>query len=146
MPSILERRKEGSDGSADPFEPSLWRIAIADDDPDILDLLRDALSTAEAEIIEATSGAELANLLARCRPLDLIITDVMMPWAGGLQILRSARAAELETPVLVVTGLPAQAVQAEVDGLGHARLLRKPFGIGELRSAIEALLGGRLVS
>jgi DNA-binding response OmpR family regulator len=66
-----------------------------------------------------------------------------MPWMEGLQVLHSARAAEIHTPVLVITGLTRPDLQAKVDRLGNAKLLRKPFGIRELRAAVADLVAGQ---
>jgi CheY-like chemotaxis protein len=119
------------------------RIVIADDDPDSLDLLRLALGNPQIEICEASNGADLVDLLADSGPFDLIVTDVLMPWMEGLQVLHSARAAEIRTPVLVITGLTRPDLQAKIDGLGNAKLLRKPFGIPELRTAVADLMAGQ---
>jgi DNA-binding response OmpR family regulator len=116
------------------------RIVIADDDPDSLELLRLALGNPLIEICEATNGAELVQLLAEDGPFDLVITDIHMPWMEGLQVLHSARAAEVSAPVLVITGLEGADLQAKVDRLGNAKLLRKPFGIPELRAAVTDLM------
>ena len=124
----------------------VMRIAIADDDPDSLELLHLALESPMTEIYEATNGVELVRLLVENDPFDLVITDVLMPWIGGLQVLRSARVAEVMTAVLVISGLPRADLQAMVDRLGSARLLRKPFGIQELRAAVIDLLHGQLLS
>jgi CheY-like chemotaxis protein len=82
----------------------------------------------------------LVDLLAENGPFDLVVTDVLMPWMEGLQVLLSARAAEIRTPVLVITGLTRPDLQAQVDRLGNAKLLRKPFGIPELRTAVADLM------
>jgi DNA-binding response OmpR family regulator len=124
----------------------LLRIAIADDDPDSLELLRLALGSPVTKIYEATNGVELVQLLAKSDPFDLVVTDVLMPWMEGLQVVRSARAAEDMTPVLVISGLTRPDLQARVDGLGNAKLLHKPFGITELRAAISALISGQSFS
>ena len=122
------------------------RIAIADDDPDSLALLRLALGGPVTEIREATNGVELAQLLLENEPFDLVVTDVLMPWIEGLAVLRSARVAEDRTPVLLITGLWRPDLQAKVDSLGNAKLLRKPFGITELRAAVHDLLVGQRLS
>jgi CheY-like chemotaxis protein len=116
------------------------RIAIADDDPDSLHLLRLVLENPATEIYEATTGMELARLLLENAPFDLVVADILMPWMEGLQVLRSARMADVMTPVLVITGLVRPDVQTTVDRLGNARLLRKPFGIPELRAVISELM------
>ena len=122
------------------------RIAIADDDPDSLALLRLALGGPVTEIREATNGVELAQLLLENEPFDLVVTDVLMPWIEGLAVLRSARVAEDMTPVLLITGLRRPDLDATVERLGHAKLLHKPFGISELRAAARDLMIGQRLS
>jgi two-component system OmpR family response regulator len=121
-------------------QTSIRRIVIADDDPDSLELLKMALANPQIEICEAANGAELVDLLAEGGPFDLVVTDVLMPWMEGLQVLLSARAAEIRTPVLVITGLTRPDLQDKVDHLGNAKLLRKPFAIPELRAAVVDLM------
>ena len=121
-------------------QTSIRRIVIADDDPDSLELLKMALANPQIEICEAANGAELVDLLAEGGPFDLVVTDVLMPWMEGLQVLLSARAAEIRTPVLVITGLMRPDLQDKVDHLGNAKLLRKPFAIPELRAAVADLM------
>jgi len=122
------------------------RIAIADDDPESLELLRLALVGPGTQICEATNGVELVQLLVENDPFDLVVTDVLMPWIEGLQVLRSTRMAQVMTPVLVISGLVRPDLQAAVDRLGNATLLHKPFGISQLRAAVDALLRGQMLS
>jgi two-component system cell cycle response regulator CtrA len=122
------------------------RIAIADDDPDSLELLRLALESPMTEIYEASNGVELVQLLVENDPFDLVVTDVLMPWMEGLQVLRSARVAEVMTPVLVISGLTRSDLQGKVKSLGNARLLHKPFGIPELRAAVSDLMSRQRLS
>jgi len=126
------------------MQMTVSRIAIADDDPDSLELLRLALRSPKTEISEAADGAELVQLLGEDGPFDLIVTDIHMPWMEGLQVLRAARAAEVKTPVLVITGMARPDLQAKVDGIGNAKLLHKPFGIAELREAVADLMARQL--
>jgi CheY-like chemotaxis protein len=123
---------------------SSFRVAIADDDPDSRELLRHILHGPDTELLEAVNGAALVQLLAEQAPFDLIVTDVDMPWMEGLQALRSARAADIHTPAVVITGLAGPGLEAAVARLGVTTLLRKPFGAVELREAVASLLGRRI--
>ena len=120
------------------------RIAIADDDPDTLELIELAVRGPGVEIHAVTNGLELLELLANCEPFDLIVTDVRMPSIGGLQVLASIREAGLHTPALVVTGLDNPALSDTISRLGNAMLVRKPFEIAELQHAVATLLEPRL--
>jgi DNA-binding response OmpR family regulator len=118
----------------------MMRILIADDDPDCLALVADALRGPGIEFVSATDGDKLLALVATSGPFDLIITDISMPWMEGHQVLASARAAGLVTPVLVVTGRNDQHLAHTISQLGHAKLLQKPFAIADLRAAVSELL------
>ena len=118
------------------------RIAIADDDPESLELLGDALRSPTTDICKASSGAELIVLLAEQGPFDLIVTDVDMPWMDGLAVVRAARASDVQAPVLIITGFSRPDLHATVARMGNAKLLRKPIEMSDLRMAVTELLGG----
>ncbi|HMK71966.1 MAG TPA: response regulator [Myxococcaceae bacterium] len=118
------------------------RIAVADDDPETLEVLRDALGDQDIELHEATSGAELLSLLAEGPPFDLVVTDVSMSWMSGLQVMLSLRNAGIGVPAVVITGLADPELPAQVSRLGRARLLRKPVGLETLLGSVRELLEG----
>jgi len=122
--------------------PSVSRIAVADDDPESLELLVDFLRSPTAEIHQAANGSELVDLLATRGPFDLIVTDVDMPCMEGLSVISSARKADILTPVVVVTGLARGDLEQTIAGLGNAMLVRKPVALSSLRRAIVELRGG----
>lgn len=120
------------------------RVLVVDDDPQLLEALAEALEQLGATVAQAHNGGELIDRLADSSPFDLIVTDIAMPWMTGLSSMRAARTAGLGIPLIVITGLTDETIAAEVRGLGgNAILLRKPFAIRELKSAVEHLLTGR---
>jgi two-component system response regulator QseB len=120
------------------------RVLVADDDPQLLEAVCEALDRMDATVVRASSGADLIEQLATAGPFDLVVTDISMPWMSGLQAMRSTRAAGLATSVIVITALTDQRIPAQVKSLGeNAVLLRKPFELSELQSAASMLLSGR---
>ena len=121
------------------------RVLVADDDPQLLDVLTQALEQLHARVIQVHDGGELINRLAdRNSPCDLIVTDIAMPWMTGLSSMRAVRTAGLGMPVIVITAMRDESIPAEVKALGpNAILLRKPFEIRDLESAVEQLLRER---
>jgi CheY-like chemotaxis protein len=81
------------------------RVLLAEDDPEMLSIVADALAHLGCAVIRARSGAELVDQLADEGPFDLIVTDISMPWMDGLNAIRSMRTAGLATPVIVMTAL-----------------------------------------
>jgi len=116
-------------------------VLVADDDPELLHAVADGLVSLGADVVCASSGAELIDQLANAGPFDLVVTDIKMPWMNGLQAMLATRAAGLATAVIVMTALTDQQISARVRGLGeNAILLRKPFPLSELEAAASTLL------
>jgi CheY-like chemotaxis protein len=116
-------------------------VLVADDDPDLLDAVAQALEHLGADVIRAHSGSDLIEQLATSGPFDLIVTDIRMPWMDGLRAIQSTRAAGLATAVIVMTAFTDDQIARQVRALGeNARLLRKPFDLVELESAASTLL------
>jgi len=120
------------------------RILVADDDPELLDVVAEGLTRLGADVIRATTGAELIDRLAEDGPFDLVVTDIAMPWITGLRAIHAARTAGVGTPVIVMTGLGDEAIRARVEALGgNAALLKKPFDFADLESLATKLLSHR---
>jgi CheY-like chemotaxis protein len=119
-------------------------VLVADDDPQLLEAVCEAFNRMNANVVRASSGADLIEQLATAGPFDLVVTDISMPWMSGLQAMRATRAAGLATPVIVMTALKDNRLAAQVESLGeNAVFLRKPFQLSELESAASMLMSGR---
>jgi len=116
-------------------------ILIADDDEDILALVKAVLERSGHEVVAVGDGAEaLASVRAR-RP-DLAVLDITMPHVDGLEVLRRLRA-DAETTALPVVLLSAQAQEADVARgfvTGATAYVKKPFSPRELAARIAELL------
>ena len=120
------------------------RVLVADDDPELLEAVAEALTRLGADVIQASNGAQLIEQLADKGPFDLVVTDIAMPWMTGVRAMRAARIAGLGTPLIVMTALRDDSIPAQVRAVG-ATLLRKPFELAELESAAAKLLAQRRV-
>jgi len=120
------------------------RVLVADDDPDLLDVVAGSLTQLGADVTRAESGAELIELLAEHGPFDLVVTDIGMPWMTGLRAMHAARTVGVGTSVIVMTALRDPEIPAQVRALGgNAVLLEKPFELSDLESAASRLLAQR---
>jgi DNA-binding response OmpR family regulator len=116
-------------------------ILIADDDGDVLDLVRFRLDQGGYDTLTAGNGEE-ALKLARERLPDLCVLDVMMPKLNGFQVvqaLRDARTTE-GIPVLLLTATVQDRDIAHGLEVGADDYLRKPFDPHELQARVAALL------
>ena len=101
------------------------------------DILRQVLDDSGYEVIVAYHGHEaLAKL--RKEEFDLVLLDVMLPGIDGFDILRTARAENIRTPVLFLTA--KDRVQDRVEGLdlGADDYVTKPFQLAELLARVRA--------
>jgi len=120
------------------------RVLVADDDPELLDVVAEGLAHLGAQVIRASNGAELIDRLAENGPFDLVVTDIAMPWMTGLRAIHAARTAGVGTPVIVMTALRDEGLAARVKALGgNAVLLEKPFDLADLESIAKKLLARR---
>lgn len=110
------------------------RILIVDDEPDLRGLIRLILELDGHRVVEAHHGAAALERL-REEPVDLLITDVMMPVMNGSQLIDRLRddPDRADLPILVVSASPHS-----VDRADH--VMRKPFEPTDLRQIASQLL------
>jgi DNA-binding NtrC family response regulator len=107
------------------------RILIIDDENSILDSLRILFKGTEFEVEMATNGRMGLEVLERSRP-DLVLTDVKMPGAGGIDILTRARELDPEMPVILMTAQASLQSAMQAVNAGAFYYIQKPFSNDEL--------------
>jgi CheY-like chemotaxis protein len=113
------------------------RILLVEDDPRVRTATVGALEDLDYEPLACSGGAEAIALFAG-QEFDLVISDVIMPEMTGPELIRHLKANyEREFGVLFVTGYVGE---GESDELRGYELLRKPFTVGALASAVSAAL------
>ena len=116
-------------------------VLVADDEEDIRSLVAFRLRRAGYEVITAADGEE-ALLLTTTRLPDLVVLDMMMPKATGLEVTRSMREHEA-TKVIPVILLTARAQEGDVISgfeAGADDYVKKPFSPQDLQARVQALL------
>lgn len=115
------------------------RILVADDEPDLRDMVADYLDMQGFDVTTAGDAAELGDRLAAA-PVDVIILDVNMPGETGLAALERLRATGLAAGVIMLTG--AGTLETRLDGLraGADDFMEKPFEPRELLARVRAVL------
>ncbi len=121
-----------------PDVSGVTRVLVADDNPDLRLLVADVLADAGYVVRSVGDGAQALALLESWRP-DVIVLDLMMPVMDGEAFLRLRRdSPALRTiPVLVVTAHPQH--HRVLDGLAPSAVLRKPYDLDDLVSAVQML-------
>ncbi len=115
------------------------RILVVEDNPKNLKLVRDVLTYAGFEVIEATSGEDGVRLAHEMVP-DLILMDLQLPGIDGAEALRQIRMSEKQVPVVAVTAFAmnndrTRAFEARFDGY-----VEKPISVRALPQQVSDFL------
>jgi signal transduction histidine kinase len=111
------------------------RILIAEDDPDVREMLHDHLHAGGHSILAVSDADSALRALAEESPFDLLISDVAMPKRSGLELSSLVAERWPDLPMLMVTGF------AELEGdLPKLMVLTKPFSGAQLHDAIHRCL------
>jgi len=119
----------------------MTRVVVADDDDDILELIRFKLEQADMDVEAVGDGVAALEACRRETP-DLVLLDVMMPGMSGLDVCRTLRD-DLGMGSVPVILLTARAQESDVDQGFHAGAddyVVKPFSPRELSSRVRAVL------
>lgn len=128
-----------SDDDATAAQPSgVQQILVADDDGGVLGLVRKALSN--YRVHTARDVAE-AFALGRSAPVDLLITDYLMPDGTGAELINRLRESQPSLKVLIMTGHEAMLDEQGYHWWTKERHLGKPFTVDALRHAVAELIG-----
>jgi two-component system OmpR family response regulator len=114
------------------------RVLIVEDEPKLAALLRRGLAK-EGMAVDLAGNGEDALWMGEATAYDAIVLDVMLPGVDGFEVCRRLRAAEVWSPILMLTA--RDAVRDRVAGLdsGADDYLTKPFSYAELLARLRAL-------
>jgi CheY-like chemotaxis protein len=116
-------------------------VLVVEDETSVLKLVRRLLE-AEHYVVLSAQGAEEALLLAQQHggPIDLLLTDVVMPGLSGITLAERFAETRKATPVLFMSGYAdAAVVQREIIDAGRA-FLQKPFAPERLLSRVREVM------
>ncbi len=120
------------------------RILVIDDDVQIRSMLRKILEIEGYQVSDAPNG-KVGMELFKEGPVDLVITDIIMPEKEGVEVVGELLDKFPETKIIVITGgsrnLNAENLLLSVKMLGAHCALLKPFEIEELLNSVRQLLG-----
>src|SRR4051812_49107177 len=120
-------------------QPGAGRVLLVDDEPDQVALLRAMLTPLGMEVATAES-AEQALAAFRRHPVDVVVTDLHLPGASGIDLIRDLRQAETPPAVVLITGEGSVASAVEALKLGATDYLQKPIDPMRLVTLLQELL------
>jgi len=114
-------------------------LLVVDDEPFLRDAVAASLRFLGFEVTTAQTGSD-ALRLARDRPFDLVILDVMLPDIDGFEIVRRLRRDGCQVPVIFLTARDTEADKVTGLTLGGDDYMTKPFGLEELAARVRTVL------
>jgi len=118
------------------------RVLVVDDEPPIRKLLRMGLTAQGYQTLEAANGKAALELLGEAP--DLIILDLGLPDAQGLDLLKTIRARNESVPIVVLSSRGDETGKVQALDLGADDYVTKPFGMDELLARMRAALRHQL--
>jgi len=139
-----------------PHRPSLAprhharTILVIEDDPELRRLIVRSLERAGYAVVAVGNGGEAVDWLGlsisdgRLENVPaLIVSDLRLPDFCGLDLLEAISSTHVHVPTVVITAFPSSETYYEAIWLGVARVLAKPFDLGELCATVRSVLRER---
>jgi DNA-binding response OmpR family regulator len=114
-------------------------ILIAEDDELILKTIEHKLVKEGHDVILTRNGKDAIDKIKEL-DLDLVITDIMMPFASGIEILSSIKTLSKKLPVIMLSSMGQEEVIVEAFDLGASDFMVKPFSPNELMLRIKRVI------
>jgi len=122
--------------------PDLWgtgTILIVEDEDMVRAVAERALSRQGYKVLTASHGEEALEILEQHGPVDLLVSDVVMPTMDGPTMVRHARERFPEVPVLFMSGYAEEQLRRSID-IDRVHFLAKPFSVQQLAEAARQAL------
>ena len=115
------------------------RVLVVDDEVTLCDLLNEAMSDV-GYLVRTANNVAAARVILEKENFDLIVLDIMMPGESGFDLLRPLRKEQKSTiPVILLTGVSAEADKLQAFELGADDYVVKPFSLPEFLARAKAV-------
>ena len=114
------------------------KILIVDDEAGIVQEIKEFLTEEGYEVQTADSAKAGIRILEELKP-DVILVDVKLPDASGIDVLKASKEKSPKTKVIMVTGYVDQNIMDEAESLGRDAFLQKPFDLVKIVDEIQKL-------
>jgi two-component system, cell cycle sensor histidine kinase and response regulator CckA len=140
LPTVAARNAE--EGAREVGGPRPESILLVEDEPVVRALVAEMVAQLGYRVRETASAEEALELAAdESTPIDLLITDVVMPSMGGTELATRLRELRPSLRVLYVSGYPRGAISSEDALEPGSSFLQKPFTLDLLHDALDRLVG-----
>lgn len=116
------------------------KILVAEDEPMLLKTIELKLKKEGYEVIVTADGRQAAEQIESANP-DMVITDIMMPYVSGLELINLLRQKlNRKTPIIILSAMEQEKVVMEAFELGADDYITKPFSLNELVIRVKRLM------
>lgn len=131
-------------GAPLPFKAKTRTVLVVEDDDDARTTLAAMVTELGYRVVAAENGACALPILEQERPIDILVSDVIMPGGmNGLDLAKVARKRRPDLKVLFVSGYDRMAIAQATKYDDSLRLLNKPFSLTDLARELKVLIHGR---
>jgi two-component system cell cycle sensor histidine kinase/response regulator CckA len=143
----VHREETGAKPRKSPKEKAdeLWgsgNVLLVEDEPMVRAVAERALTRHGYQVVTADNGEEALEVLARNEPVDLLISDVVMPGMDGPTMVGHARKTRPDLKILFMSGYAEEQLRNSID-IENVNFLAKPFSVQELAEAAKRTMGAK---
>jgi two-component system cell cycle sensor histidine kinase/response regulator CckA len=137
LPVHREEAVRGRSRAPKAKKDELWgsgTVLLVEDEPTVRSVAERALTRHGYKVLTADNGEEALEILGRGEPIDLLVSDVVMPGMDGPAVVREARKSRPELKILFMSGYAEEQLRKSID-IENVNFLPKPFSVTELAEA-----------
>jgi two-component system cell cycle sensor histidine kinase/response regulator CckA len=123
----------------------LWgsgTVLLVEDEPMVRSVAERALTRHGYKVVTADNGEDALEIVNSGEPIDLLISDVVMPGMDGPTMVREARKSRPELKILFMSGYAEEQLRKSID-IENVNFLPKPFSVTELAEAARRTVGAK---
>ncbi|MDA0712086.1 MAG: response regulator [bacterium] len=120
-------------------QSNAYQILVVDDEPEMRSLLSEVIKSYNCVALEASKATEAMLQIERFR-VDLVLLDIHMQGASGLDLLKVMRRRHLTIPTIIISGFVTETIAAQLAQFGVAGIVAKPFTPSRIMEEIGKVL------
>ncbi|HEY0383360.1 MAG TPA: response regulator [Candidatus Elarobacter sp.] len=120
----------------------VWRVLVADDDPEICTLIKTILARGPYDVTVCSDAESALVHIGKDEPYHIVISDFMLPGISGIDLIAQLRQnpATARLPIVMISGHNNYAMDERARSAGANAFLNKPFTAMQLRTTVQLLL------
>jgi two-component system cell cycle sensor histidine kinase/response regulator CckA len=141
LPVIADTRSTGAQSASAALAlKGRETVLVVEDQPDVHQFVTYALTTYGYRVVAAANGVEALSLFENAERIDLILTDLVMPHIGGLELANRLKQRWPGLKVIFMSGYDRLAVIQQGGSNERAEFIQKPFSPDQLAAKVRAVL------